>query len=93
MCMNNQHQATQRWPIYLLILSLIVATASGGFVWWVAGVRIDAADSFTQEPAAASWGGAALITFGLSLVGAIVSAIIVARTTPPPTNNDYSPSN
>jgi hypothetical protein len=66
------------WSHALLVASLIAGTVSAAFVWWVLGVRIDAADSFTQEPPAASWGGTALVVFALSAVGVVVSAVIAA---------------
>jgi hypothetical protein len=50
----------------LLIASLVIGAVSATFVWWVAGVRIDAGDSFTEEPAAAALGGTALVVFGLN---------------------------
>ncbi len=61
---------------WLMVASIACGTVSGAFVWWVASVRIDAADAMGPEPAAAAWGGAALVVFALSAVTLVVSAVI-----------------
>lgn len=63
---------------WLMVTSIVFGVASAAFVWWVAGVKLDAADTMTPEPAAAAWGGAALIIFALSIVTLGVSAVIAA---------------
>jgi hypothetical protein len=67
------------WSYSLLIASLAISAVSTAFVWWVLGLRIDAADSFSPEPAAASWGGVALAVLGLSVLGMIVAVVTAAR--------------
>ncbi|WP_427133876.1 hypothetical protein [Pseudarthrobacter sp. S9] len=62
----------------LLAVSLTVGAATAVYVWWVLGVRIDAADAMTDEPAAAVWGGAGLIALGLGIAGA-VAAVVMGR--------------
>ncbi len=66
--------APSHWSHWLMVTSLVVGAAAAGFVWWVSGVRIDAADSGTPEPAIAAWGGLALIMAALSSIGLLVAA-------------------
>jgi len=61
---------------WLMITSVAFGSLSAAFVWWAAGAKIDAADALTAEPAAAAWGGVALIIFALSFTTLIASAII-----------------
>lgn len=63
-----------RWSRWLMLVSMVAGVASAGFVWWAAGAKIDAADSFTPEPALAAWGGVGLIVFVVSFLGLAVSA-------------------
>jgi hypothetical protein len=65
-----------RWSYWLMVFSLVTGVFSAGFVWWAAGVSIDAADNLTPEPALASWAGEALIMFVASFVGLIISAVV-----------------
>lgn len=66
------------WSHWLMVLSIVTGAISAGFVWWVAGVKISVADSMTPEPAAAAWGGTALILFVLSGCALVVSALVAA---------------
>lgn len=66
------------WSHWLMVVSIVTGVASGGFVWWAAGVKIDAADAMTPEPAAAAWGGAALVLFALSALMLVASAVVSA---------------
>jgi hypothetical protein len=61
---------------WLMVTSVALGSVSAAFVWWAAGAKIDAADALTAEPAAAAWGGVALIICAVSLVTLIVSAVI-----------------
>ena len=66
------------WSHWLMVASIVTGAASAAFVWWVAGVRIDAADAMTPEPPAAAWGGTALIVFLASGVALVASAVVSA---------------
>jgi MarR family transcriptional regulator, organic hydroperoxide resistance regulator len=64
--------ATSHWSHWL------VGPGVGCLLWWVAGVAIDAADSFTPVPSAAAWGGVGIVVFlarGLLLIGAAAIAV------------------
>jgi len=70
--------APSHWSHWLMVTSIVTGAASGAFVWWAAGVKIDAADAMTPEPAAAAWGGAALVLFALSALILVASAVVSA---------------
>jgi hypothetical protein len=78
--------APSRWSHWLMVTSILTGAASAAFVWWVAGVTIDAADSMTREPPAAAWGGFALVMLGLSAVAFIASVVgaVVREPSRPP---------
>jgi hypothetical protein len=67
------------WSHWLMVASVLVMATSVAFVWWVAGVKIEAADSGTPEPPIAAWGGTALLLLAASLVAFVGSAIFAAR--------------
>lgn len=51
-----------RWTSRLLLAAVPVFVAAAVFVWWVLGVRLDAADSRRSEPAwVTQWDGPALV--------------------------------
>ena len=51
-----------RWTTLLLLAAVPVWVASSGFVWWVLGVRLNAADNRRAEPAwVTQWDGPALV--------------------------------
>lgn len=61
---------------WMMVASIAAGSASAAFVWWAAGAKIDAADAITPEPAAAAWGGSAIVLFALSAVTLLVSAVM-----------------
>ncbi len=67
------------WSHWLVVIAISVGVCSGAFVWWAAGAKIDAADSFAAEPPAAAWGGAALLVFLASGVLLVVAAVVAVR--------------
>ena len=67
------------WTHWALIGSALVFAVSFGYVWWVAGVTIDADDTRTPVPAAAQYGGAGIIVCGVGVAGIIVSALVAVR--------------
>jgi hypothetical protein len=66
------------WSSWLMVAGGITVVASAAFVWWVAGLKIDAADAMTAEPPIAAWGGAALIVCAVSILGFLAATIIAA---------------
>jgi hypothetical protein len=66
------------WSSWLMVASAITGVASAGFAWWVAGLKIDAADAMTAEPPIAAWGGTALIVCAVSILGFVVATIVAA---------------
>ncbi len=60
----------------LLAGSAVTGVCAAAYVWWVLGVQIDAADTFTAAPAAAGYGGVGLVILGLSIVLFVVAAIV-----------------
>lgn len=71
--------APSHWSHWLVVTSLALGAISGWYVWWVAGVAMDAADSFTPEPPAAAWGGAGVVVFLSSGLLLILAAVIAVR--------------
>jgi hypothetical protein len=67
----------RRWPVILLIVSLIVNVISAAFVWWTLGLSVDASDSLTPAPPITDWTGAAIVTFLISSLTALFSAILI----------------
>lgn len=63
-----------RW---VQIASLIIAFAAALFVWWVAGLKIEAADSFTTEPPITQWGGTAIVVFLFSMLTALGAGVAI----------------
>lgn len=61
---------------WLMAGSAVTGVCAAAYVWWVLGVQIDAADTFTPAPAAAGHGGVGLVVLGLSIVLFVVSAIV-----------------
>lgn len=60
----------------LMLVSGALTVLSSSYVWWVAGVRIDTADSGRAEPALAAWGGLGFVGMLVGFLGVIVSAAI-----------------
>ncbi|MGL4340407.1 MAG: hypothetical protein ACRCSP_08315 [Rhodoglobus sp.] len=61
-----------------MVASVIVGTIAAAFVWWILGVKLDAADAMTPEPEIAHWGGTALILTGVSALVFIASVVFAA---------------
>lgn len=66
------------WSYVAMVASVIVGTTAAAFVWWVLGLKLDAADAMTPEPEIAHWGGTALVLIGLSVLVFIASVIFAA---------------
>lgn len=70
------HAGKQSLVTYWLIAgSTLVGLCAFAYVWWALGVQIDAADSFTSPPAAASHGGTGLIIMAMSAVVLLVATL------------------
>lgn len=67
------------WSHLLMLGSTVVGVGSFAFAWWAVGARIDAADNMTTEPAAASWGVAAMLLTLVCAVGFLVATLIAVR--------------
>lgn len=65
-----------------MVVSLVVGPIALGYGWWALGVSIDAADAGGRAPAAAGWGGTALIVVVLSAAAFLVPAIVAVRHRP-----------
>lgn len=61
-----------------MVASVVVGTAAAAFVWWVLGVRLDAADAMVPEPEITRWGGLALILVGVSALVFVASVVFAA---------------
>lgn len=61
---------------WLMAGSAGTGVCAAAYVWWVLGVQIDAADTFTPAPATAGHGGVGLVVLGLSIVLFVGSAIV-----------------
>jgi hypothetical protein len=67
------------WSHWSMVASVLIGVSSFAFVWWVVGVRIDAADGGTPEPPLASWDWAGLVGLALAAAGFVTSAAFALR--------------
>lgn len=67
------------WSHWTMVGSLLTGALAFAYVWWVAGVQINAADAMVPPPRAAAWGGLGLLVLLASFCGFVVSALYAAR--------------
>lgn len=64
------------WSHWLMVGSALTWVACFGYVWWVLGERVDAADEFRAVSPAADWGGLAVIVGLVAFGGCILSVVL-----------------
>lgn len=71
---------SSHWPGRLPLDAIPVWVMCVGFVWWVLGVRLDAADTGHAEPAGLSqWDGPALILAVCAFVTICACVVLIVR--------------
>lgn len=68
------------WSTLLLLTALPIWLTSTGFIWWVAGVRLEAADSGRAEPGwITQWDGPVLALAACAFLTFCICLVVTVR--------------